>query len=346
MLTKEQKNARNTHKRKKRTEYKRRYRARMKNVAKEMNNSNKQKEKETNSDEYDSEIFAETRHPLQHDLSWWSALHSLNERSLAPLNFSWDRICPHCSVVLLTGESSKFCCNDGKRIVPALPPYPTEISNIFDNPNISILSRKLNTLFSFTSIGVQGKFIQIPAPSSVCITGRTYHRVLPANTPNHSIHWYLYDEQERYLSAQGLGISNEWISSVQNMLSRVNPYVHSLRMLKDNPSNTAFIELQENTSTGEVAAIMHANNIVNIQPRSIIIWRNSDIAPKFVNILSSQYEPLQYPLLFPHGTPGWHANNCYNFSQIDWYRCRLLHEERFSVLGRLTSEFSRYVFSG
>ncbi|CAG8780044.1 20540_t:CDS:1, partial [Racocetra persica] len=88
------------------------------------------------------------------------------------------------------------------------------------------------------------------------------------------------------------------------MLIQINPYVHSLQILKDNPSDTAFLELQENTSTGEIAAIMHANNIISIQPRSIIIWHYSNLIPKFVNILSSQYEPLQYPLLFSHGTLG------------------------------------------
>ncbi|CAG8840893.1 36230_t:CDS:1, partial [Racocetra persica] len=187
-------------------------------------------------------------------------------------------------------------------------------------------------------IGVQGQFVHLSPPSSVCITGRTYHRILPANVPNHSIHWYLYDEQERYLTALNRGVPDTWVSAVQSMLTRINPYVHSLQMLQDN-SYTTLLELRENTSTGEIAAIIHANNTVNLSPRSIIIWRQSDTAPKFINILSSQYEPLQYPLLFPHGTPGWHANNSYNLSQIDWYCCHLLHEQRFLVFGRLTSEY-------
>ncbi|CAG8815179.1 29481_t:CDS:2, partial [Gigaspora margarita] len=55
---------------------------------------------------------------------------------------------------------------------------------------------KAQCAFLFTAIGVQGQFVQLPAPSSVSITGRTYHHILPANIPNHSIHWYLYDEQE------------------------------------------------------------------------------------------------------------------------------------------------------
>ncbi|CAG8695733.1 2544_t:CDS:1, partial [Ambispora leptoticha] len=187
-------------------------------------------------------------------------LYSLNKSSQTPLNFLWDRICPHCSVTLLTGESSKFCCNNRKRVIPPLPVYPIEINDVLNDPNISASSRKLNALFSFTAIGIQGQFVQLPAPSSVSISGQTYHCILPANIPNHSIHWYLYDEQERYYSARNREILYEWVSSVQNMLTLINPYVYSLQLLRDNFSSTAFLELQENTSIGEVATVIHANN--------------------------------------------------------------------------------------
>ncbi|CAG8829619.1 41173_t:CDS:1, partial [Gigaspora margarita] len=53
------------------------------------------------------------------------------------------------------------------------------------------------------------QFVQLPAPLSVSITGRTYHRILSANFPNHSIHWYLYNEQEQYYLAHNHEISNE-----------------------------------------------------------------------------------------------------------------------------------------
>ncbi|CAG8796695.1 28908_t:CDS:2, partial [Racocetra persica] len=127
--------------------------------------------------------------------------------------------------------------------------------------------------------------------------------------------------------------------AVQSILILINPYVHSLQILRDNSSHTASLKLCENTSTGEIATIIYTNNTVNISPRSIIIWHHSDSLSKFINILSSQYEPLQYLLLFPHRTPGWHPNNCYNLSQIDWYRCHLLHEQRFLIFRRLTSEY-------
>lgn len=68
--------------------------------------------------------------------------------------------------------------------------------------------------------------------------------------------------------------------------------------------------------TGEVVAIIYANNAVNIHLYSITIWHYTDTISKFINILSAQYEPLQYLLFFLYGTPEWHVKNYYNLSQI------------------------------
>ncbi|CAG8759904.1 11909_t:CDS:2, partial [Cetraspora pellucida] len=177
---------------------------------------------------------------------------SLNKTTIMPLTFLWDRRCDICLTTLLTGEMLEFCCNCRKCILPSLPPYPMEINDIINNRNVSTLSRKLNMLFSFTANGVQ----------------------------------------ERYVAAHNYKVPSEWVSIVQQILIKVNSYTCSLRTLRDNSSATASLELRENMSNGEVTAIIHADNIINVQPRSILIRRDTDIAPKFVNILSAQYEPL------------------------------------------------------
>jgi hypothetical protein len=68
-----------------------------------------------------------------------------------------------------------------------------------------------------------------------------------------------------------------------------------------------------------------------------------------VNIFSPHYEPLQYPLLFPHGTLGW-GHNDYGqryrpCTQIQWYRHLFLSEPRFQILGRLACEYAVDMFS-
>ena len=100
-----------------------------------------------------------------------------------------------------------------------------------------------------------------------------------------------------------------WITPIAADLQQVNPYVHHLYRFSttwnDNPEAVTTLELADIAPSRDFAAIMHANNSVTVHPRSILIWHNSDDDPSFIPIFSRHYEPLQYPLLFPHGTLGW-----------------------------------------
>lgn len=106
------------------------------------------------------------------------------------------------------------------------------------------------------------------------------------------------------------------------------------------PSLTSqVLELEASTTGNEIAAIIHTENLNNLQPYNILIWQNRQPHPHpcKVNIFSSQYEPLQYPIIFPHGTTGWHADA--HLSQIRWYCSCLLQEEQFTIFGQLTCEY-------
>ena len=267
---------------------------------------------------------------------WWHTIHaSLSRSRWEPP--TWDHSCQYCGALLLKGEERTFCCNNGQRIVPPLPPLPTNISNLISNHNaarrISACSRRLNNLFSFTAIGATNGFAHFRSgPASVAITGRTYHRILDVATPNHSLHWFLYDERERERHD-------------------INPYVHSLQQFHSvSDDATTALELPDTSSNGDFAAVMHAANSTNIKPRSILIWHNSKRQPSFISILTRHYEPLQYPLLFPHGTLGWGltatSDSCQNrlsntlgFTQREWYKGRILTDQRFIIFGRLCSEY-------
>jgi hypothetical protein len=140
----------------------------------------------------------------------------------------------------------------------------------------------------------------------------------------------------------------EWSEAVAEDLDAVNPYLHHLRRFASVPSSgTSALQISEFGSNGDFAAVMHAANSTAISPRAIVIWRNRDAAPSFVPIYSRHYEPLQFPLLFPHGTPGWglqdnggpHLVNLLSLTQREWYKNRLLTDSRFSIFGRLTCEY-------
>jgi hypothetical protein len=76
-----------------------------------------------------------------------------------------------------------------------------------------------------------------------------------------------------------------------------------------------------------------------------VFFRKGGLQPRFVPILSCQYEPLQYPLLFPHGTPGWgvleSSQKNLPCTQIQWYRYLFLREPRMQIFGRLDCVLAR-----
>ena len=243
-----------------------------------------------------------------HDL-WWASFHQrmTHTRWQRP---RWNQTCAYCHALLLSGEDVGFCCTKGTAITPPLPPLPQGILSICDDRNISPYSRRLNSLFSFTAIGACKGFQKFHTGIwNVTITGRTYHHIFDITSTEHSLHWYLYDEQDRLSEATNRNLPASWINSISSDLQQLNPYVHHLHQFSTtwthNPEAVTALELANVAPTGDFAAIMHASNSVHVGPRSIVIWHNSDDDPSFIPIFNRHYEPLQYPLLFPHGTLGW-----------------------------------------
>ncbi|KAJ7848794.1 hypothetical protein B0H13DRAFT_1645386, partial [Mycena leptocephala] len=88
--------------------------------------------------------------------------------------------CRTCGVLLLTGESSGFCCGpNGSRFndVKPLPALPPEYNTFINDPRISQSSRILNLVLSFASLETTHPFPEISGPPSfLAIQGRVYHR--------------------------------------------------------------------------------------------------------------------------------------------------------------------------
>lgn len=120
------------------------------------------------------------------------------------------------------------------------------------------------------------------------------------------------------------------------------------------------VELQHRPAGGELDAIINTLNLQVVDNRKIIFFRHGGHPPQFVDIPSRLYEPLQYPLLFPHGTPGWGRSPSTSFRAIqndpedpidmsggdsvpytlvEWCRGLLLAEPQFLTFGCLTNEY-------
>lgn len=277
---------------------------------------------------------------------WWDTLpQERSERWHPP---EWSTICPCCGARLLSTENSSLCCSNGTRRVPRLTPLPNEIRSLLENPSkardISSSSRRLNNLFSFTAIGFTGQSRSIPPDAHVEISGRSYHRILHLDSGRHSMRWFLYDEAERTQAASQWAVDLDWVTAVRTALDRVNPYIHNLRAFASMQDREYLaLELQGPSANGDFAVLAHIANSTSFQPRSIVIWKHRDAEPEFINLLSPHYEPMQYPVLFPHGELGWgldsRGQRLRDMTQIEWYRRRILSEERFQIFGRLANEY-------
>ncbi|KAG1850678.1 hypothetical protein F4604DRAFT_1934357 [Suillus subluteus] len=204
---------------------------------------------------------------------------------------------------------------------------------LFDEPiqlrHLIDFCRIINNFFSFAGIGVSGGFQHFNSgngagPPAIAITGRTYHLMCDTEYQDHSIHWFLYDKRMRQQKAQEFSVHATVIQAITDDIKA--------------------LELKDFSSNGDFAAIMHATNSTDIDPRSVVIRRRSHAELEFLDILSHHYEPLHYVLFFPHGDMGWgisHVDGVPNFLQVKWYRCQLLVDDKecFSILGRFCCEY-------
>src|SRR6201996_1391211 len=278
--------------------------------------------------------------------------------------------CPTCGIQLLTGEKSGFCCGPaGSRFhdVKPLPPLPPEYSIFINDPRISHLSRVLNLMLSFASLETTQPFPQSYGPPGfVAIQGRVSHRVRPSHE-NSAVRWLLYDgfmecQPPHHNADWFASIPADWITAFKNSLLRINSFAAHLRALGQlnvTGHTNAHLILQD-SGLSEIAAILSYSNTTQTQVkarRMIVVTAGGE--NQSISTISRYWEPLSYPLLFPHGTLGWGVVSSQDGdlnAQLDpnadipttqmWhYRARLLREPRFQIFGRLANEYIVDMFS-
>ena len=274
--------------------------------------------------------------------------------------------CQHCGVRRFVDEKAKFCCGNGSKAqyYRRLPPYPLDMLPVIHDPQLSALSRKLNLIFSFAALQTTHAFPNHGHPSFFAVQGRVYHQVR-ATHANSAFRWFLldggHDDSQPFLDNGGFNLPAFWIPTVRQMMSFVNPLARQLLHMRDLPlplRPELGVILHDPGVAAEVAAIMFLDNTArrNIQPRDmtvIIPRRNADgslatddhgvpIGAQSISVPSASryWEPLAYPLLFPHGTLGHGFDGERSDLSLIWHvRQRLLREPRFDTFGRLTNEY-------
>jgi len=206
-------------------------------------------------------------------------------------------------------------------------------------------------------------------PSFVAVAGRVYHHVRLQPQDDTAIRWMLYDgfdDSSVPHHTHARDIPFPWIHALQISLSQHNPFastvlsLRTLQLQQPHQFSSASIIVQD-SGCAEIAAVMCYENTLRsqISPRNLLI-STSDNHTQSIPTVSRLWEPMAYPLLFPHGTLGWGlrpssqdpfsialggANSDTPTTQIWHYRARLLREPRFSIFGRLTNEYIIDMFS-
>ncbi len=271
--------------------------------------------------------------------------------------------CAFCGARLFKEEKSrsKWCCSEGKLFFPKPPPLTAPF---YDEVEFLHDVRQYNNMFAFSALGVTGNFQKAPngyGPQMVKIQGKTYHRIFDLNwnqpgCPNNS-QLYIDDGLMRQNLAKERKLNSSIVSEIEEYLQRENSLCGVYQQLGSHPAEDAHIVFEKTTRAKrgpvlgdrplsyEISGIIRTSNDPTSQPsRKVTVWKNNAREPQFIHILDPVYEPLQYPILFPDASSGWHvkmtSEKGEKLSMTKYYRQWLLCEdERVRKLGRLGQEY-------
>ena len=175
-------------------------------------------------------------------------------------------------------------------------------------------TRKYQQLFCISSIGTNTlgrKGFETHHPGGITLHGATYHVVRNpdescAGNKRNPLHWLLYDSDERGNQdpAYGPPIAEDFIQSMQSLLSKHNAVVHGFEFVDPNDCVGKTMTLRRTPGGTSEVAVLIGEEARGFDPREIVIKRADGVHAQ-IPAMSSFWEPLQYTLLNPRGIPGW-----------------------------------------
>lgn len=252
------------------------------------------------------------------------------------LEHTSNYVCPHCQSNLWKEERAKrfSCCANGEYAIHRLRDVPIRIWDIYHSAAFRRDQRKYNSLFSFTALSAGGlrkaTWTQPHGASMLTMHGRAYHRIFdlqqryPDMVVNNTSRYYIYDSEFNSQSRQ-LHVNTNTAALLRSHFHQNLPWARQYRsavddVLRDSnvTSEPAVIEFAEASrvddesiggapSAPEIAAILHTSKRSCSSTQPVITYpKNSpDNKPRFLDLYSPAYEPLQFPCLFNHGESGW-----------------------------------------
>nr|CAG8665212.1 11694_t:CDS:2 [Entrophospora candida] len=228
--------------------------------------------------------------------SSYSDMHQINVANMATCNY--------CNAFKLPAESPGMCCSNGK-VLLAEPNVPLVLQSLFSSQDdiakhFCDKIRLYNSAFTFTSVGVKLDNELANATAGVYtfhVQGSIYHQIgsllpEPGSEP-HYLQMYVWDTENEL---------HHQISTLSD--SGLDPtIIQSLKVVLDERLD----QRTHNVPTAsQVAAIWIDDDVPSdaIQKRDIVLHTQTHQLIHISEFIGC-YDPLAYPLLFPHGEQGW-----------------------------------------
>nr|XP_042913564.1 uncharacterized protein LOC122273596 [Parasteatoda tepidariorum] len=217
--------------------------------------------------------------------------------------------------------------------------------------------REYNSALAFASFGARIKPPPGNGPYFFRIHGQIYHMVSPlySNDQNNAGYGQLYifdsTEATNRRIENNTGYLRSVMEQLDSLLRQINPFAASYlqmhQFIQLNPAadvNLVFMEdppsdlrrYNAPTSKTEVAAIFVGDNGEPPSNRDLCIYPVADSC-KTISPMNPCIDPMVYPLLFPQGDCGWHAE-----MESGCTRAALAIRSEFSLLhssGKLFQQF-------
>ena len=280
--------------------------------------------------------------------------------------------CPHCGAFLFQGEAgaltrvtTKWCCSQGKELIPSLIPIQAPYYNSITGHALpAFLIRTLNGHFALSALRISGKWVQFgTGVANVKVHGRIMHKVSDLNWrgqhgPQES-QLIIMDGSERQRIAESFQIEPTLYEDIHRYLTTHCHYFREYQRFAALPAANATLIFEKTRRqthgpvlgdmpvSDEIAGIITTDT--ESRPRSVYVRKVGEEVERRISILDPVYEALQYPLLFPHGDAGWspdfRSTTGQKVSLVDYVRQLFLREGRFTRLDRLPQEFGVDMFS-
>ena len=242
------------------------------------------------------------------------------------------------------GLSFNDCCSHGAVHLEPTPAFPDELMRLFNGTHTKSNKffqniRVYNNSLSFASFNANLYNFQTRRLGPYCfkIHGQIYYQIKTALYPSENEQpaygqLFIVDPQEaiNYRINQNSQLDHDTISILDRIIREHNIFAQSYEMMKQEIANQSLLmnsnekepEMQLLFSlkpgfdrrryncqrTNEIAAIFSTNADGEI-PESYVTVRNTRTKTlQYVSTLDLNVEPWVYPLLYPHGTLGWHPN--------------------------------------